>query len=192
MFCYFYIFKYLCFRNKAKTICLYIFLYRGVIVLENDTFGLEPVPKSSTNEHVLYHFKDTQFKSATCGVVNEAGSSPSFEHFEPDQTLVSLLRVRCSFSSLNQHGIRLKDTANVTFQLLMSLSVCSTRGSVIYREQVMWSWRWLSIIPGWVNICFNSSLESNQQQFNCRFLLWKGHVVHSSVCSKVQSTFQAF
>ncbi|RVE59736.1 hypothetical protein OJAV_G00191540 [Oryzias javanicus] len=65
---------------------------RGVIVLENDTFGLEPVPKSSTNEHVLYHFKDTQFKTATCGVVNEAGSSPSYEHFEPDQTLVSLLR----------------------------------------------------------------------------------------------------
>uniref|UniRef100_A0A3P9LVE5 Zgc:174164 n=1 Tax=Oryzias latipes TaxID=8090 RepID=A0A3P9LVE5_ORYLA len=65
---------------------------RGVIVLENDTFGIEPVPKSSTNEHILYHLNDTQYKTATCGVVNEAGSSPSYKPFEPDQTLVSLLR----------------------------------------------------------------------------------------------------
>ncbi|XP_061563697.1 disintegrin and metalloproteinase domain-containing protein 9 [Cololabis saira] len=65
---------------------------RGVIVLGNETFGLEPVPDSTTNEHLLYLLKDSQSEPVTCGVVGEAASAPSHEPFEPGQSLVSLLR----------------------------------------------------------------------------------------------------
>ncbi|KAM4524139.1 disintegrin and metalloproteinase domain-containing protein 9 [Odontesthes bonariensis] len=67
---------------------------RGVIVLGNESFGLEPVPQSTTNEHILYLLKDTQSKPVTCGVIGEAGSAPSHEPFEPGQSLTSLLRIK--------------------------------------------------------------------------------------------------
>ncbi|KAM3591811.1 uncharacterized protein V6R79_007845 [Siganus canaliculatus] len=65
---------------------------RGVIVLGNETFGLEPVPQSAANEHLLYPLKDIQSEPVTCGVVNEATSTQSHEPFEPGQSLTSLLR----------------------------------------------------------------------------------------------------
>lgn len=66
---------------------------RGVIVLGNETYGLDPVPQSSTNEHLLYLLKDIPSDPVTCGVVDEAASSTqSHEPFEPRQSLTSLLR----------------------------------------------------------------------------------------------------
>ncbi|XP_070783393.1 disintegrin and metalloproteinase domain-containing protein 9 [Enoplosus armatus] len=65
---------------------------RGVILLGNETYGLVPVPRSATNEHLLYLLKDIQSEPATCGVVNEAAPTESFEPFEPGQSLTSLLR----------------------------------------------------------------------------------------------------
>uniref|UniRef100_A0A8C4IFF1 Disintegrin and metalloproteinase domain-containing protein 9 n=1 Tax=Dicentrarchus labrax TaxID=13489 RepID=A0A8C4IFF1_DICLA len=66
---------------------------RGVILLGNETYGLEPVPRSATNEHLLYLLTDIQSDPVTCGVVNEASSSAqSHEPFEPGQSLTSLLR----------------------------------------------------------------------------------------------------
>ncbi|XP_073345808.1 disintegrin and metalloproteinase domain-containing protein 9 [Pagrus major] len=66
---------------------------RGVIILGNETYGLDPVPQSSTNEHLLYLLKDVQSDPVTCGVVDEAASSTqSHEPFEPSQSLTSLLR----------------------------------------------------------------------------------------------------
>uniref|UniRef100_A0A3Q1GMD2 ADAM metallopeptidase domain 9b n=1 Tax=Acanthochromis polyacanthus TaxID=80966 RepID=A0A3Q1GMD2_9TELE len=59
---------------------------RGVILLGNETFGLEPAPQSATNEHLLYLLKDIQSEPVTCGVVGEAQSTPSHEPFEPDLT----------------------------------------------------------------------------------------------------------
>uniref|UniRef100_A0AAQ5Z857 ADAM metallopeptidase domain 9 n=1 Tax=Amphiprion ocellaris TaxID=80972 RepID=A0AAQ5Z857_AMPOC len=67
---------------------------RGVILLGNETFGLEPAPQSATNEHLLYLLKDIRSEPVTCGVVSEAQSTPSHEPFEPGQSLTSLLRVR--------------------------------------------------------------------------------------------------
>ncbi|KAM3611188.1 uncharacterized protein V6R79_014697 [Siganus canaliculatus] len=58
---------------------------RGVIVLGNETYGLEPVPRSAANEHLLY-------LPVSCGVVNESTSAQSHEPFEPGQSLTSLLR----------------------------------------------------------------------------------------------------
>lgn len=65
---------------------------RGVILLGNETFGLEPALQSATNEHLLYLLKDIQSEPVTCGVVSEAQSTPSHEPFEPGQSLTSLLR----------------------------------------------------------------------------------------------------
>lgn len=65
---------------------------RGVILLENETFGLEPVAVSNTNEHVLYLLKDSHSEPVTCGVIGEATSKPSYEPFEPGQSMTSLLR----------------------------------------------------------------------------------------------------
>ncbi|XP_070708009.1 disintegrin and metalloproteinase domain-containing protein 9 [Pempheris klunzingeri] len=65
---------------------------RGVIVLGNETYGLEPVPNSATNEHLLYLLKDIQSEPVTCGVVGEDASTQSHESFEPGQSIASLLR----------------------------------------------------------------------------------------------------
>ncbi|XP_049916706.1 disintegrin and metalloproteinase domain-containing protein 9 [Epinephelus moara] len=65
---------------------------RGVIVLGNETYGLEPVPQSATNEHLLYLLKDSESGPVRCGVVSEAESTQSHEPFEPGQSLTSLLR----------------------------------------------------------------------------------------------------
>uniref|UniRef100_A0A3B4EVX6 Disintegrin and metalloproteinase domain-containing protein 9-like n=1 Tax=Pundamilia nyererei TaxID=303518 RepID=A0A3B4EVX6_9CICH len=64
----------------------------GVIFFENKAFGLEPVPQSTTNDHLLYLLEDVQTEPITCGVVTEATSVPSHEPFEPGQSLTSLLR----------------------------------------------------------------------------------------------------
>ncbi|XP_041829179.1 disintegrin and metalloproteinase domain-containing protein 9 [Melanotaenia boesemani] len=65
---------------------------RGVIFLENETFGLEPVPQSTTNEHLLYLLKDIQSEPVTCGVIGADASMPRHENFEPGQSLTALLR----------------------------------------------------------------------------------------------------
>lgn len=71
-----------------------LLLCRGVIVLGNETYGLEPVPRSATNEHLLYLLRDIQSDPVTCGVVGDAApSGPSHEPFEPSGSLTSLLRV---------------------------------------------------------------------------------------------------
>ncbi|XP_035763695.1 disintegrin and metalloproteinase domain-containing protein 9-like [Neolamprologus brichardi] len=70
----------------------------GVIFFGNETFGLEPVPHSTTNEHILYLLEDVQTEPVTCGVVTEATSVPSHEPFEPGQSLTSLLRRKRSLS----------------------------------------------------------------------------------------------
>ncbi|XP_032357301.1 disintegrin and metalloproteinase domain-containing protein 9 [Etheostoma spectabile] len=65
---------------------------RGVILLRNESYGLEPVPQSATNEHFLYLLKDIQSEPVTCGVVGEPASTQSHEPFELGKSLTSLLR----------------------------------------------------------------------------------------------------
>lgn len=64
----------------------------GVILLENETYGLEPVPKSTSNEHILYLLRDVHSEPVTCGVVSEAASTETHSPFEPGRSLTSLLR----------------------------------------------------------------------------------------------------
>nr|XP_015818480.2 disintegrin and metalloproteinase domain-containing protein 9 [Nothobranchius furzeri] len=65
---------------------------RGVLILGNQTFGLEPAADSTTNEHLLYLLKDSQSEPVTCGVVDEETSTLTHEPFEPHKSLASLLR----------------------------------------------------------------------------------------------------
>lgn len=81
-------------HTSLKVYCYALLPCRGVILLENETYGLEPVPRSTTNEHLLYLLKDLQSDHVTCGVVGEAASTQKHEPFEPGQSLTSLLRVR--------------------------------------------------------------------------------------------------
>lgn len=69
---------------------------RGVIVLGNETYALEPVPHSTSNDHLLFLLKDVQSEPVTCGVVNHPAATPSLEPFEPGRSLTSLLRERRS------------------------------------------------------------------------------------------------
>ncbi|XP_060951061.1 disintegrin and metalloproteinase domain-containing protein 9 [Limanda limanda] len=65
---------------------------RGVIIFGNETYGLEPLSQSATNEHVLYLLRDVNSEPEICGVVHEAASRQSHEAFDPGQSLTSLLR----------------------------------------------------------------------------------------------------
>lgn len=82
-------------------------LCRGVILFGNETFALEPVAQSATNEHLLYQLKDVQSEPVSCGVVSEAATTHT-EPFEPEQSLTSLLRVRMLFMFIctYSHSVR--------------------------------------------------------------------------------------
>nr|XP_020460771.1 disintegrin and metalloproteinase domain-containing protein 9-like [Monopterus albus] len=67
---------------------------RGVIILGDETYGLEPLPGSTTNEHLLYLLTDIKSEPATCGVINEGESIHSNKSFDPGRSLSSLLRVK--------------------------------------------------------------------------------------------------
>lgn len=84
-------------RFTCSTLCH----HRGVILLDNETYVLEPVPQSPTNDHLLYLLKDVQSEPFTCGVNDEAASSAhGHKHFNAGQTMTSLLRVRIMASLL--------------------------------------------------------------------------------------------
>lgn len=71
-----------------------------MIIFGNEAFGLEPVPQSKTNEHLLYLLEDVQTGPTTCGVITETPSVPRHERFEPGQSLTSLLRVRMLINNI--------------------------------------------------------------------------------------------
>uniref|UniRef100_A0A3P8YI45 ADAM metallopeptidase domain 9 n=1 Tax=Esox lucius TaxID=8010 RepID=A0A3P8YI45_ESOLU len=66
---------------------------RGVILLGNDSYGLEPIKQSSTNEHLLYRLEHSQSEPFFCGVTTEASQTESHSHFDPSHKLTALLRV---------------------------------------------------------------------------------------------------
>lgn len=66
-----------------------------MIILDDDTYVLEPVPQSATNDHLLYLLKDVQSEPFTCGVNSEdASSAHGHDLFNTGLTMTSLLRVR--------------------------------------------------------------------------------------------------
>ncbi|KAK0142131.1 Disintegrin and metalloproteinase domain-containing protein 9 [Merluccius polli] len=75
---------------------------RGVIVLQNKSYGLEPVPQSLSNEHHLYPLQDVMSGHRVCGVTNEMPAAQEHHSpFDPGHTLSSLLRRKRNLPQTN-------------------------------------------------------------------------------------------
>ncbi|KAK6293914.1 hypothetical protein J4Q44_G00362400 [Coregonus suidteri] len=65
---------------------------RGVILLGNQSYGLEPVKQSTNNEHLLYRLEHSQSEPFVCGVTNETSHTESHSPFDPSLSMTALLR----------------------------------------------------------------------------------------------------
>lgn len=68
-------------------------LFRGVILFGNESYGLEPAPQSTDNEHRLFHLKHSHPEPIVCGVTGEASHTESHSSFDPTLSMTALLRV---------------------------------------------------------------------------------------------------
>ncbi|XP_067285607.1 disintegrin and metalloproteinase domain-containing protein 9 [Pseudorasbora parva] len=55
---------------------------RGVILIGNESYGLEPVLHSKANEHLLFLLKDSQSEPFVCGLPHETSSSEDHSHYD--------------------------------------------------------------------------------------------------------------
>uniref|UniRef100_A0A8C2JNP8 Zgc:174164 n=1 Tax=Cyprinus carpio TaxID=7962 RepID=A0A8C2JNP8_CYPCA len=55
---------------------------RGIILIGNNSYGLERSLHSKTNEHLLYLLKDSQSEPFICGLANETSSSEDHSHYD--------------------------------------------------------------------------------------------------------------
>lgn len=65
--------------------------FRGVILIGNEGYGLEPISHSKANEHLLFLLKDSQSEPFVCGLANETSPSEDHSHYA-DMSM--FLRVR--------------------------------------------------------------------------------------------------
>ncbi|KTG39135.1 hypothetical protein cypCar_00017029, partial [Cyprinus carpio] len=56
--------------------------FRGIILIGNNSYGLERSLHSKTNEHLLYLLKDSQSEPFICGLANETSSSEDHSHYD--------------------------------------------------------------------------------------------------------------
>ncbi|XP_051771375.1 disintegrin and metalloproteinase domain-containing protein 9 [Ctenopharyngodon idella] len=54
---------------------------RGVILVGNESYGLEPILHSKANEHLLFLLKDSQSEPFVCGVASETSPSEDHSHY---------------------------------------------------------------------------------------------------------------
>ncbi|XDV44868.1 hypothetical protein PO909_013086 [Leuciscus waleckii] len=54
---------------------------RGVILIGNEGYGLEPILHSKANEHLLFLLKDGQSEPFVCGLANETSPSEDHSHY---------------------------------------------------------------------------------------------------------------
>ncbi|KAK7122943.1 hypothetical protein R3I94_019909 [Phoxinus phoxinus] len=54
---------------------------RGVILIGNEGYGLEPILHSKANEHLLFLLKDSQSEPFVCGLANEMSPSEDHSHY---------------------------------------------------------------------------------------------------------------
>ncbi|XP_056090481.1 disintegrin and metalloproteinase domain-containing protein 9 [Rhinichthys klamathensis goyatoka] len=54
---------------------------RGVILIGNEGYGLEPILHSKANEHLLFLLKDSQSEPFVCGLANETSPSEDHPHY---------------------------------------------------------------------------------------------------------------
>ncbi|XP_036392837.1 disintegrin and metalloproteinase domain-containing protein 9 [Megalops cyprinoides] len=65
---------------------------RGVIIIGNQTYGLEPAARSTINEHLLFQLKDSQYEPFVCGVTNEISRSNHHTSHDPALSMTKLFR----------------------------------------------------------------------------------------------------
>lgn len=53
---------------------------RGVILIGNESYGVEPVPQSKANEHLLFLLKDSEQEPFVCGLANETYQTKDHSH----------------------------------------------------------------------------------------------------------------
>ena len=149
-------------RNKPLSqplLCFILSLPRGVIVLLNESFGLEPVPHSTSNEHHLYPLGDVASGDGVCGVANETPAPGRPSPFDPGHTLTSLLRVRCLCppvisNPLCRMSMFVRSIFIKTYNFVGvggSIFFCLIRphsGGEICLTPDLWSWCWWWIISG--------------------------------------------
>uniref|UniRef100_A0A8C1LU03 Zgc:174164 n=1 Tax=Cyprinus carpio TaxID=7962 RepID=A0A8C1LU03_CYPCA len=56
--------------------------FKGIILIGNNSYGLERSLHSKTNEHLLYLLKDSQSEPFICGLANETSSSEDHSHYD--------------------------------------------------------------------------------------------------------------
>lgn len=67
------------------------FFFRGVILFGNESYGLEPILHSKSNEHLLFLLKDSQSEPFVCGLANETSLSEDHSHYA-DMSMFSRVR----------------------------------------------------------------------------------------------------
>lgn len=71
--------------------CCCTLCFRGVILIGNEGYGLEPVLHSKANKHLLFLLKDGQSEPFVCGLANETSPTEDHSHYA-DMSM--FLRVR--------------------------------------------------------------------------------------------------
>uniref|UniRef100_A0A674CJL1 ADAM metallopeptidase domain 9b n=1 Tax=Salmo trutta TaxID=8032 RepID=A0A674CJL1_SALTR len=77
---------------------------RGVILLGNQSYGLEPIKQSTNNEHLLYRLEHSQSEPFVCGVTNETSHTESHSPFHPSLSMTALLRY--TYKKKNETAVR--------------------------------------------------------------------------------------
>ncbi|XP_067100856.1 disintegrin and metalloproteinase domain-containing protein 9 [Osmerus mordax] len=65
---------------------------RGVIIVNNESYGIEPAPPFTANKHLLYHLKHSHSEAFACGVTDEDSHNESHYVFDPAMSLTALIR----------------------------------------------------------------------------------------------------
>lgn len=69
--------------------------YRGLLHLENASYGIEPLHNSSHFEHIFYRMDDVHKEPLKCGVSNKNVEEETTKDEEEDHpSMTHLLRVR--------------------------------------------------------------------------------------------------
>uniref|UniRef100_A0A673M8I2 Disintegrin and metalloproteinase domain-containing protein 9-like n=1 Tax=Sinocyclocheilus rhinocerous TaxID=307959 RepID=A0A673M8I2_9TELE len=64
----------------CNLVCHCTLCFRGIILIDNNSYGLEPILHSKANEHLLFLLKDSQTEPFVCGLANETSSSEDHSH----------------------------------------------------------------------------------------------------------------
>ena len=78
-----------------KKLCLCNTTLRGLLHIENVSYGIEPLQNSSHFEHIFYRMDDVHHEPLKCGVSNKVTEEETTKDEEEEHpSITQLLRVR--------------------------------------------------------------------------------------------------